>query len=102
VKFKSSVKKLYSQPVPKIVTTDSHTIHGQFTGDEIRAIKELLKSRQESAPAFEMEPTLRDRIKQLPKEEKTRNKVKVENSIHYSWVEFFNTYFLFKQLAKLF
>ena len=78
---KSSTKKSHSQPVPKIVTTDPHAILEQFTEDEIRAIKEMLKSWQESAPAIEMEPTLHERIKQLPKEDKTRKTIVIDQSI---------------------
>ena len=81
VKLKSSTKKPHSQPVPKIVTTDSHAIHGQFTEDEMRAIKEMLKSWKESAPAIEMEPTLHERIKQLPQEDKTRKTIVIDQSI---------------------
>ena len=81
VKSKSSVKKSYSQPVPEVVTTDSHVILEQFTEDEIRAIKEMLKSWQESAPVIHMEPTLHERIKQLPQEEKTRKTIVIDQSI---------------------
>ncbi|WP_186673887.1 hypothetical protein [Sporosarcina sp. BP05] len=81
VKSKSSARKPHSQPVPKIITTDSHTIHGQFTEDEMRAIKEMLKSWQESAPTIKMEPTLHERIKQLPQEEKTRKTIVIDQSI---------------------
>lgn len=81
MKSKSSAKKSHSQPVPKIVTKDSHAILEQFTEDEIRAIKEMLKSWQESAPTIEMELTLHDRIKQLPQEEKTRKTIVIDQSI---------------------
>ncbi|MEK4712391.1 hypothetical protein [Sporosarcina sp. FSL K6-5500] len=81
VKPKSSAKKPHSQPVPKIVMTDSHAILEQFTEDEIWAIKEMLKSWQESAPTIEMEPTLHDRIKQLPQEKKTRKTIVIDQSI---------------------
>ena len=81
VKPKSSAKKSHSQLVPKVVTTDSHPIHGQFSEDEILAIKEMLKSWQKSAPAIEMEPTLHERIKQLPQEEKTRKTIVIDQSI---------------------
>lgn len=81
VKPKSSAKKPHSQRGPKVVTKDSHAILGQFTEDEIRAIKEMLKSRQESAPAIEIEPTLHDRIKQLPQEDKTRKTIVIDQSI---------------------
>ncbi|MBO0603527.1 hypothetical protein I2483_17820 [Sporosarcina sp. E16_3] len=81
VKSKSSAKKPHSQPVPKTVTTDSHVILGQFTENEIRVIKEMLQSWQESASASEIEPTLHDRIKQLPQEEKTRKTIVIDQSI---------------------
>ena len=81
VKPKSSAKKSHSQLITKVVTTDSRTIHGQFTEDEILAIKEMLKSWQESAPAVEMEPTLHERIKQLPREEMTRKTIVIDQSI---------------------
>jgi len=81
VKPKSSAKKSHSQPVTKVVTTDSRAIHRQFTEDEVLAIKEMLKSSQESAPAIKMEPTLHDRIKQLPQEEKTRKTIVIDQSI---------------------
>lgn len=81
VKPKSSGKNLHSQPVPKVVTMDSHAIHGQFTDDEMLAIKEMLKSWKESAPTIKMEPTLHERIKQLPQEEKTRKTIVIDQSI---------------------
>jgi len=81
VKPKSLAKKSHSQPVTEVVTTDSHAIHGQFTKDEVLAIKEMLKSRQESAPAVEMEPTLHERIKQLPREEMTRKTIVIDQNI---------------------
>lgn len=81
VKPKSSDKKSHSQPVTKVVTTESHAIHRQFTEDEILAIKEMLKSWQESAPAVEMEPTLHERIKQLAREEMTRKTIVIDQSI---------------------
>lgn len=81
VKPKSSAEKPRSQPVTKVVTTDSHAIHGQFTEDEVLAIKEMLKSWQESAPAVEMEPTLHERIKQLPREEMTRKTIVIDQNI---------------------
>lgn len=81
VKPKSSAKKPHSQPTLELVTTDSPAIHGQFTYDEMQAIKEMLKSWQESAPAIKMEPTLHERIKQLPQEEKTRKTIVIDQSI---------------------
>ena len=81
VKPKSSAKKSRSQPITKVIRTDSHNIHGQFTEDEILAIKEMLKSWQESAPAVEMEPTLHERIKQLPRDETTRKTIVIDQSI---------------------
>ncbi len=81
VKPKSSTKKPHSQPVTKAVTTDSHVIHRQFTEDEVLAIKEMLKSWQESAPAIEIEPTLHERIKQLPQDNKTRKTIVIDQSI---------------------
>ena len=81
VKPKSSVKKSHSQPVTKVITTDPHAIHGQFTEDEVLAIKEMLKSWQESAPTIEMEPTLHERIKQLPREEMTRKTIVIDQNI---------------------
>lgn len=46
MKPKSSGKKPHSQPIRRIVTTDSHAILEQLTEDEIQAIKELLKPWQ--------------------------------------------------------
>ena len=45
------------------------------------AIKEMLKSWQESAPVIKMEPTLHERIKQLPQEEKTRKTIVIDQTI---------------------
>jgi hypothetical protein len=81
VKPKSSTKKSHSQPVPEIVTTDSHANHGQFTDDEVLTIKEMLQSWPESVPAIKMEPTLHERIKQLPQEDKTRKTIVIDQSI---------------------
>lgn len=81
VKPKSSAKKPHSQPVPETVTTDSHAILEQFTEDEMLTIKDMLKSWQESAPVIKIEPSLHERIKQLPQEEKTRKTIVIDQSI---------------------
>lgn len=62
VKPKQSANKSHSQLVTKVVITELHAIHGQFTKDEILAIKEMLKSWQESALTVEMGPMLHDTV----------------------------------------
>jgi len=47
----------------------------------MRAIKEVLKSWQELAPVIKTEPTLHERIKQLPQEGKTRKTIAIDQSI---------------------
>lgn len=105
----SSRKKSTSQAVHKPVTpsnidfTDSNTndvpsspiVHEQFTQDEIKAIKEMLKSWQQFAPQGEPqgEPygghyaltvdvtPVHNRIKALPQGDKTRKTIVIDKGI---------------------
>lgn len=64
------------------VTNNSHAIHQQFTQDEVRMIKEMLKQWNEAAPTIvEVGESLYERIKQLPQGDKTRKTIVIDKSI---------------------
>lgn len=60
------------------VTVNSPMIHQQFTGDEVSMIKEMLESWKEAVPVDE---SVHDRIKHLPKGNKTRKTIVIDESI---------------------
>jgi hypothetical protein len=64
---------------PKVHTP---IVHEQFTQDEIHMIKEMLKSWQEVAPTTQInKKSLYDRIKHLPKSDKTRKTIVIDHVI---------------------
>jgi hypothetical protein len=63
------------------ITPSSPTVHQQFTQDEIRMIREMLKSWQQSAPIQQTEQSLYERIKQLPQGNKTRKTIVIDSEI---------------------
>lgn len=102
----SSSKKSTSQTVRKQVTpsntefTKSNTekvipsspvVHEQFTQDEIKMIKEMLKTWQQAAPQGVVQveqyehggrnTTVHERIKALPQEQKTRKTIVIDKTI---------------------
>ncbi|MBA9029438.1 hypothetical protein [Peribacillus huizhouensis] len=66
----------------KEFTNHSPIVHEQFTQDEIHMIKEMLKSWQEATPTTQTnEPSLYDRVKQLPQSDKTRKTIVIDRVI---------------------
>ncbi|MGM0879077.1 MAG: hypothetical protein ACQEWV_31675 [Bacillota bacterium] len=66
----------------KEFTNNSSIVHEQFTQDEIHMIKEMLKSWQEVALTTQTdEPSLYDRVKQLPQSDKTRKTIVINRVI---------------------
>jgi hypothetical protein len=60
------------------VTVNSPMVHSQFTADEVSMIKEMLESWKEAVPVGE---SVHDRIKHLPKGDKTRKTIVIDESI---------------------
>jgi hypothetical protein len=66
----------------KEFTDNSPIVHEQFTQDEIRMIKEMLKSWQEVVPTKQTnEQSLYNRVKQLPQSDKTRKTIVIDHVI---------------------
>ncbi len=66
----------------KEFTNHSPIVHEPFTQDEIHMIKEMLKSWQEVTPTTQTnEPSLYDRVKQLPQSDKIRKTIVIDRVI---------------------
>ena len=65
------------------VTSNSPMIHQQFTQDEMKMIREMLKSWQEAIPVpmVKSSESLHERIKNLPQDEKTRKTIVIDKNI---------------------
>jgi hypothetical protein len=64
------------------VKRSSPAVHQQFTQDEVKMIREMIKSWQQIAPTIQAsEQSLHDRIKQLPKGDKTRKTIVIDKVI---------------------
>ncbi|MDQ0862408.1 hypothetical protein [Bacillus sp. V2I10] len=66
----------------KEFTNHSSIVHEQFTQDEIHMIKEMIKSWQEVTSTTQTDdPSLYDRVKQLPQSDKTRKTIVIDRVI---------------------
>jgi hypothetical protein len=64
------------------ITSSSPAVHQQFTPDEVKIIREMIKSWQQVAPTIQAsEQSLHDRIKQLPQGDKTRKTIVIDSEI---------------------
>lgn len=63
------------------ITPSSPAVHQQFTPDEVKMIREMLKAWQQSATAQQTEQSLYERIKQLPQGKKTRKTIVIDSDI---------------------
>ncbi|MBX9955107.1 hypothetical protein H7T43_09280 [Peribacillus simplex] len=79
---KKKVKKTTTKVVhDEIRTTNDRQQVDNLTADELVAIRELIRSHQESAPAVADSRTLHDRIKEINREEKIRRNVFLNKTI---------------------
>jgi pimeloyl-CoA synthetase len=64
------------------ITQSSPAVHQQFTPDEVKMIREMLKSWKQIASTIQAsEQSLHDRIKQLPQGNKTRKTIVIDSEI---------------------
>jgi hypothetical protein len=64
------------------IIPSSLSVHQQFTSDEVKMIREMLKSWQKVAPTMQSsQQSLHDRIKQLPQGDKTRKTIVIDKVI---------------------